>query len=237
MQFRAPKKGKIAPARYPFFPHEEEHWGEVVGLLNERGRSAPLAQIRFDDGRVSYLPAVVGMHVGSRIRVGSKAEVKPGNILPLAGVPDGANICNIEIDFGDGGKLVRASGASAILFSKTPSGAVVKFPSGRSAIINPNSRAMIGEVAGGGRTEKPFLRAGAKFHLMRAKGKLYPRARGVAMPSVHHPFGGGRHQHPGKSTSTSRHAPPGRKVGMIASRKTGRKRIARKFIVKVRGRG
>jgi large subunit ribosomal protein L2 len=62
---------------------------------------------------------------------------------------------------------------------------------------------------------------------MRAAGRVYPRMRGIAMAVVYHPFGGGRHQHPGKSTSTSRNAPPGRKVGLIAPRKTGRKRLAR----------
>ena len=94
-------------------------------------------------------------------------------------------------------------------------------------ILSPHCRASVGVVGGGGRVEKPFLRAGPRYHLMKAKGKMYPRMRGIAMAAVYHPFGGGRHQHPGKSTSTSRNAPPGRKVGNIAPRKTGRKRIAR----------
>jgi large subunit ribosomal protein L2 len=86
---------------------------------------------------------------------------------------------------------------------------------------------MVGEIAGGGRKEKPFLTAGARHHAMRAAGRVYPRMRGIAMAVVYHPFGGGRHQHPGKSTSTSRNAPPGRKVGLIAPRKTGRGRLPR----------
>ena len=102
-------------------------------------------------------------------------------------------------------------------------------------MIDQRCRAMIGEVAGGGRLEKPFLRAGARHHAKRAAGRVYPRMRGIAMAAVYHPFGGGRHQHPGKSTSTSRNAPPGRKVGLIAPRKTGRKRLARAS-VEVRGR-
>ena len=66
--------------------------------------------------------------------------------------------------------------------------------------------------------------------MMKAKAKRYPSVRGVAMGSVHHPFGGGRHQGPHKSTSTSRNAPPGRKVGLIAARKTGRKKLSRRFV-------
>jgi large subunit ribosomal protein L2 len=86
-----------------------------------------------------------------------------------------------------------------------------------------NSRATIGNVSCGGRTEKPFVKAGNKFHAMRAKRKFYPWVRGVAMNAVDHPFGGAQH-HPGKSKSTSRNAPPGRKVGAIASTRTGRRK-------------
>jgi len=100
---------------------------------------------------------------------------------------------------------------------------MVKLPSGATKLLKDACRATIGVVAGGGRIEKPFLKAGKKFHWMRAKGHKYPRVRGVAMNACSHPFGGGRHQHPGKPTTVSRHAPPGRKVGHIAARMTGRK--------------
>ncbi|MGB9659159.1 MAG: 50S ribosomal protein L2 [Nitrososphaerales archaeon] len=229
IQFRAPTKGKLAPARYPPFPIAETRWGIVTGLFNERGRSAPLAQITFDDGTVNYLPAVNGYYVGHKIEIGPEAEPKIGNILPLEKIPEGTNICNIERNVGDGGKLIKASGCSAILRSKTVTGAVINFPSGKTAVIDSRCRATIGEIAGGGRIEKPFLRAGAKYHAMKAKAKIYPRVRGVAMISVYHPFGGGRHQHTiHKSKSISKTAPPGAKVGDIASRKTGRKRTIRK---------
>ncbi|MGQ9719355.1 MAG: 50S ribosomal protein L2 [Nitrososphaerales archaeon] len=228
MQFRAPEKGKIAPAKYPDFLRSETRWGMITRIVNERGRSAPLAQITFDDGRVAYLPAVNGLYQGHKIEMGPEADPRQGNILPLEKIPEGMSVCNIERRLGDGGKFVRTSGCSATLFSKTATGAVIKFPSGRTATMDIRCRATIGEIAGGGRIEKPFLRAGAKYHAMRAKGKAYPRVRGVAMISTYHPHGGGRHQHPGKPTSVSRLAPPGRKVGIIAPRKTGRKRIPRK---------
>lgn len=226
IQFRARSKGKIAPVRYPTINNGDGK-AIVTAILDERGRSAPLMQIRYGRGQYTYLPAVLGVSVGREIEIGPTAPLLEGNILPLANIPEGTKVCNIELRPGDGGKLVRASGTSAILFSKSSGKALLKLPSGKNIIVDERCRAMIGEVAGGGRLEKPFLRAGAKEHAMRAMGRVYPRVRGIAMAAVYHPFGGGRHQHPGKSTSTARNAPPGRKVGLIAPRKTGRKRLAR----------
>lgn len=225
-QYRAPQKGKVAPARYPDVS-EELLTGQIVNIVHERGRGAPLAKIKIRENKFVYLPAVTGLQVGASIKIGKGAELKDGNILPLADIPEGSTICNIEMNQGDGGKLVKAPGGSAILFSHTAAGALVRFPSGKSAIIKGNSRASLGRVAGWGRSEKPFMRAGPKHHLMKARGQIYPRVRGIAMAAVHHPFGGGRHQHPGKSTTTSRNAPPGRKVGLLAAKKTGIGRSAR----------
>jgi large subunit ribosomal protein L2 len=223
IQFRAPIKGKVAPVRYP----KTDGAATVTAILDERGRSAPLAQIRLEGDRYTYLPATAGLTVGQQISLGPAALVAAGNILPLSGIPEGTRISNIELRPGDGGKFVRASGTSAVLFSKAGGKAILKLPSGKNILVSERCRATVGEVAGGGRREKPFLTAGARHHAMRASGRVYPRMRGIAMAVVYHPFGGGRHQHPGKSTSTSRNAPPGRKVGLIAPRKTGRKRLAR----------
>jgi large subunit ribosomal protein L2 len=186
-----------------------------------------MIQLQYGVGRYAYLPAVSGVSVGKEVAMGSSAPAVQGNILPLANVPEGTRVCNIELRPGDGGKLVKAAGSSAILFSKAGGRAMLKLPSGKNILVNQNCRAMVGEIAGGGRKEKPFLTAGARHHAMRASGRVYPRMRGIAMAVVYHPFGGGRHQHPGKSTSTSRNAPPGRKVGLIAPRKTGRGRLPR----------
>lgn len=227
IQFRAPSKGKIAPVRYPKIGPESEGVGTVTAILDERGRSAPLAQVRFGSNRFTYLPAVAGMSVGQEVSLGQGAHPTSGNVLSLAQIPEGTRVCNVELTPGDGGKFVRASGTSAVLFSKANGKVILKLPSGKNILVSERCRATVGEVAGGGRREKPFLTAGARHHAMRASGRVYPRMRGIAMAVVYHPFGGGRHQHPGKSTSTSRNAPPGRKVGLIAPRKTGRKRLAR----------
>jgi large subunit ribosomal protein L2 len=227
IQFRAPIKGKIAPVRYPRIGVESEWTATVTAILDERGRSAPLVQVRLSKDHYTYLPAVSGLTVGSELTIGSAAAHTTGNIMALSKILEGTRICNIELKPGDGGKLVRASGTSAVLFSKANGKAILKLPSGKNILVDDSCRATLGEVAGGGRREKPFLTAGARHHAMRASGRVYPRMRGIAMAAVYHPFGGGRHQHPGKSTSTSRNAPPGRKVGLIAPRMTGRGRRSR----------
>ncbi|AIF85086.1 LSU ribosomal protein L2P [Candidatus Nitrososphaera evergladensis SR1] len=224
-QFRAIIVGKIAPAKYPNFKLEENHKGTVVDIVHERGRDAPLAKVSFDDGRHSYVPAPEGTIVGSTIQVGQGSPATKGNILALESVPDGTLVCNIEKNAGDGGKLIKAAGSGAIVFAHGTEGVTIKFPSGKFLTLNAKCRAMIGTIAGAGRKEKPFLKAGNRAKYMQAHGRLYPTVRGIAQAAVYHPHGGGRHQHIGRQSSVSRNTPPGRKVGNIAPKKTGRGRI------------
>uniref|UniRef100_A0A5F8G3L1 Large ribosomal subunit protein uL2 n=1 Tax=Monodelphis domestica TaxID=13616 RepID=A0A5F8G3L1_MONDO len=91
-------------------------------------------------------------------------------------------------------------------------------------VISSANRAIVGVVAGGGRIDKPILKAGRAYHKYKAKRNCWPRVRGVAMNPVEHPFGGGNHQHIGKPSTIRRDAPAGRKVGLIAARRTGRLR-------------
>ena len=226
-QFRAITVGKIAPTKYPHFKINEEHAGTILDIVHERGREAPLAKVQFDNKLISYFPAPEGTVVGKQISAGEKAPVLSKNILSLESIPDGTLVCNIERNVGDGGKLIKAAGSSAIVFSHSSDGVTIKFPSGKFKVLNPKCRAMVGLISGGGRKEKPFLKAGNKAKIMKAKGKLYPTVRGIAQAAVYHPHGGGRHQHIGRQSSVSRNTPPGRKVGNIAPRKTGRGRIKR----------
>ena len=83
---------------------------------------------------------------------------------------------------------------------------------------------MVGVVAGGGRPDKPFVKAGKRWHAMKARNKLYPITSAVAMNATDHPFGSGRGRHKGKPSVPPRHAPPGRNVGLIRARRTGMKR-------------
>ncbi|MFB6168770.1 MAG: 50S ribosomal protein L2 [Haloferacaceae archaeon] len=195
--------------------------GEVVDIEHDPARSAPIAAVEFEDGDRRLVLVPEGVATGDRIQVGVSAEIKPGNTLPLAEIPEGVPVCNVERQPGDGGKFARASGVSAQLLTHDRKVAVVTLPSGEVKRLNPSCRATVGVVAGGGRTEKPFVKAGNKHHKMKARGTKWPRVRGVAMNAVDHPFGGGGRQHPGQPKSVSRNAPPGRKVGDIASKRTG----------------
>jgi large subunit ribosomal protein L2 len=224
-QFRAIKVGKISPAKYPNFKSDKRRSGTVIDIVHERGRDAPLAKIHFDDGTLSYVPAPEGTSVGSKVEVGIGATATARNILSLESIPDGTLICNIEKNFGDGGKLIKSAGSSALVFAHGSEGVTIKFPSGKFLTINAKCRAMIGVIAGAGRKEKPFLKAGNKAKYMQAHGRLYPTVRGIAQAAVFHPHGGGRHQHIGRQSSVGRTTPPGRKVGIISPRKTGRSRI------------
>lgn len=196
--------------------------GQVIDLVTDPIRSSPVAEILMADGTKEYVICAEGLVTGQKLEFGSGAEKKTGNVLPLGEIDPGTTIFNIEKNFGDGGKFVRASGQSAVLVNKKDK-AIVKLPSGKLVQLPLNARATIGVIAGGGRKTKPFVTAGSKFKAMKAKGKKYPIVRGVAMNAVDHPFGGYQH-HVGHSKSTSRHAPAGRKVGAIASKRTGRKK-------------
>ncbi len=227
-QFRAIIVGKIAPTKYPNFKIDERHSGVVIDLIHERGRDAPVAKIKFDNSLYSYVPAPEGMVVGNRIEIGNGANPSSKNISDLESIPDGTLICNIEKNIGDGGKLIKAAGSSAIVFSHSIDSVKIKFPSGSIINMNPKCRAMIGIISGGGKSEKPFLKAGNKAKYMQSRGRLYPKVRGIAQAAVYHPHGGGRHQHIGHPSSVARNTPPGAKVGNIAPRKTGRSRIKKR---------
>ncbi|ELY66100.1 50S ribosomal protein L2 [Natronococcus jeotgali] len=220
--FRAPSHRYKAKLDHKKEEDDDVVRGTVVDIEHDPARSAPVAAIEFEDGDQRLVLAPEGITVGEEIQVGVSAEIKPGNTLPLAEIPEGVPVCNIEANPGDGGRFARASGVSADLITHDRSAAVVQLPSGEVKRLDPQCRATVGVVAGGGRTEKPMVKAGNKYHKMKARGTKWPRVRGVAMNAIDHPFGGGGRQHPGKPKSVSRDAPPGRKVGDISSRRTGR---------------
>jgi large subunit ribosomal protein L2 len=196
--------------------------GTVVDIEHDPARSAPIAAVEFEDGDQRLVLAPEGVGTGDELQVGISAAIEPGNTLPLAEIPEGVPVCNVERQPGDGGTFARASGTSADLITHDRDATVVQRPSGEVKRLDPDCRATIGVVAGGGRTEKPFVKAGNKHHKVKSRAITWPRVRGVAMNAVDHPFGGGGRQHPGKPKSISRDAPPGRKVGDISSRRTGR---------------
>jgi len=205
--------------------------GVVREIIHDPGRGAPLAKVSFRNpykfkvDKHTFI-AAEGMYTGQFIYAGSKATLTVGNILPVSGLPEGAIICNLESKHADRGTLARASGNYATIISQDPdTGRTrVRLPSGTKKTIPNTCRAMIGIVAGGGRIDKPLLKAGNAFWKYKSKRHCWPKVRGVAMNPVDHPHGGGNHQHVGHPTTVSRTAPPGQKVGLIAARRTGRLR-------------
>ncbi|MEA1985453.1 MAG: 50S ribosomal protein L2 [Euryarchaeota archaeon] len=221
--YRAPSHRFKAALQHPRVDMDETIYATVVEITHDTARSAPIIKVAFEDGEERLILAPEGIAVGDRIECGISAEIKAGNILPLSEIPEGIPICNIESKPNDGGCFVRSSGVSATLVSHERSRVAVEMPSGEMKWFVPTCRATIGIVAGGGRVDKPFLKAGKKYHKLKTRAAKYPRVSGIAMNVIDHPFGGGNKKHPGKPTTVGRNAPPGRKVGQIAARRTGKR--------------
>ncbi|KFO69777.1 60S ribosomal protein L8, partial [Cuculus canorus] len=232
--FRAHVKHRKGPAKLRAVDFAERHGyikGIVKDIIHDPGRGAPLAKIAFRDPyrfkkRTELFIAAEGIHTGQFVYCGKKAQLNIGNVLPVGTMPEGTIVCCLEEKPGDRGKLARASGNYATVISHNPETKKtrVKLPSGSKKVISSANRAIVGIVAGGGRIDKPILKAGRAYHKYKAKRNCWPRVRGVAMNPVEHPFGGGNHQHIGKPSTIRRDAPAGRKVGLIAARRTGRLR-------------
>ncbi len=225
-RYRSPShrfKGEIT---YPRIDYTQKKIGQITELIDDPGRTAPLAKVLLEDFTETKLIAADGVHVGQMIEFGKDARISPGNVLPLSKLVPGTQIYNVEIKPGDGGKMVRTSGTSASVVShdSTTGLTQVKLPSKKTKFIQSASLATVGRAAGSGRTDKPMIHAGQNFHRKRARGKLWPVVVGRAKNSVDHPHGGGRHPHVGRPTTVSRNTPPGRKVGHLAARRTGLKK-------------
>lgn len=217
-------KGSVKHRDYDEIEKNSVVKGKVVDLIHCPGHSAPLAKIKYDNGDETLISAPFKMKVDDIVSSGAKATVKRGNTLPLRSIPEGTNIYNIESNPGDGGKFVKASGGVATVVTRMGDKIVVRLPSKKQKMFQADCRATIGLIAGSGRTEKPFAKAGKRYHAMHARNKLYPRTSGVAMNSVDHPFGSGRGRHVGKSKIPPIGASPGRNVGLIRAKRTGRRK-------------
>jgi large subunit ribosomal protein L2 len=223
--YRAPSHRYRGEVKYRKVDDKEREGvvkGVVLDVLHDPARSAPLIKVRYEDGETGYLLAHEGVKVGDEVSFGSGAEISQGNVLPLGKIPEGTPINNVELSPGDGGKLIRSSGAYGLLITHDVDKTVVQLPSGELKSIDSRCRATIGVVAGGGRRDKPLLKAGKMYYKVKSRAKYWPIVRKVRMNPVAHPHGGGSGA-PGKPTTVSRNAPPGKKVGLIAARRTGRK--------------
>jgi len=240
--FTAHTKNRKGPAKHRKLDFAERNGyirGVVKEIVHDPGRGAPLAKVQFRDvyrykKRIETFIAPEGLYSGQFVYCGKKASLTVGNTMPLGSMPEGTIICNIEERPGDRGTMARASGnyATIIGHNQDEGKTRIKLPSGAKKVILSNCRATIGIVAGGGRVDKPLLKAGRAYHKFRVKRNCWPKTRGVAMNPVDHPHGGGNHQHIGHASTVSRSASAGQKVGLIAARRTGLLRGSKKLLEK-----
>jgi large subunit ribosomal protein L2 len=214
---------RVKPTSFVYkiqYPRNLEGEGIVVKLLNSSCHSAPLAKISHK-GDSFYIPAFKGMIEGQKISFNE--GIQPGNILPLEKMPIKTEIYCIEAHPGDGGKFIKAGGNVAIVSRIIGDKILVMLPSKKEKEFNLKCRAIIGQIAGHGRLEKPIIKAGKNHYIKKIKNKMWPRTSAVKVNAIDHPFGSGRGKNI-KSKIAKRNAPAGRRVGLIRPRRTGKKK-------------
>lgn len=225
-RYRAPHKRFKANLAYRPYDDVEKTGvltGRVVSFVDDPARTALLMKIYYENNERGFLLAPEGISLGDGVEVGSQGRLSLGSVLPLYRIPDGAYIFNIERNPGDGGKLVKAAGSYANIVAKEGKIVYVKLPGRTTIALSNECRAQLGVVSGGGRLEKPMLKAGNQYYKKKALNRLWPVPRGVHQSAYNHPHGGKQH-HVGKPTTVARGTPPGGKVGHIAARSTGRRK-------------
>jgi large subunit ribosomal protein L2 len=163
----------------------------VAAIEYDPNRSARLALLFYADGEKRYILAPLGMRVGDAVMAGRTAEIRPGNSLPLANIPVGTNVHNIEIQIGRGGQLVRAAGGSAQLLAKEGDYATLRLPSGEMRLVSQECYATVGQVGNVDHGNVKLGKAGRKRHM-----GIRPTVRGTAMTPRDHPHGGGEGRQP-----------------------------------------
>ncbi|MBS3066364.1 50S ribosomal protein L2 [Candidatus Pacearchaeota archaeon] len=219
-RYRVRKKAFLHKIQYPMLNGE----GEVLKFVHSGGHSAPLLKIRINN-EIFFNPSAEGMYEGQKVSIGKENGV--GSIVKLKDVPTKTEVYNIEINPGDGGKLIRTAGSFATIVKKTKDKVTLLLPSKKEKDFSGDCRASIGIIAGSGRIDKPVMKAGRMFYIKKTKSKLWPRTSAVKMNAIDHPFGSGRGKnltHGNLGKIPKRNAPPGAKVGSIRARRTGKRK-------------
>ncbi len=164
---------------------------KVTAIEYDPNRSAFIALVCYADGEKRYILAPLGLKVGDTVVSGETADIKPGNCLPMANIPVGTLIHNLEIKAGRGGQMVRSAGNAAQLMSKEGGYALVRLPSGEMRKLALNCRATIGAVGNADHENVRIGKAGRKRHM-----GVRPSVRGVVMNPCDHPHGGGEGKSP-----------------------------------------
>jgi len=215
--YQVRKKAYIYKIKYPMAQGE----AEILDILHSAAHSAPLIKVKVAK-EIFYIPAFNGAVSGQKIFI-MTGEQKPGNIFAMKNILPGTQVYNIENNPGDGGKMVRTAGYSALLTKQLENNKVsLLMGSKKEIVVSGDCRATIGVIAGDGRVLKPFIKASPMFYKMKARNKLWPRTSAVKMNAIDHPFGSGRGKRI-KSKIAKRNAPAGARVGHIRPSRTGRK--------------
>ena len=163
----------------------------VIGIEYDPNRSANIALIEYEDGERSYILAPIGLTDGNKVVSGEKADIKPGNCMKIESIPVGTMIHNIELNPGQGGKLVRAAGQQAQLMAKEGKYAHVRLPSGEMRLVMAKCRATIGTIGNSDHENVNVGKAGKTRHM-----GIRPTVRGSVMNPCDHPHGGGEGRAP-----------------------------------------
>ena len=207
-----------------FKRNKDDMEATVVGIEYDPNRSANIALIEYEDGERAYILAPIGLTDGNKVVSGEKADIKPGNCMKIENIPVGTMIHNIELNPGQGGKLVRAAGQEAQLMAKEGKYAHVRLPSGEMRLVMARCRATIGTVGNTDHDTMKIGKAGRKRHM-----GIRPTVRGSVMNPVDHPHGGGEGRNFGKHPVT----PWGVQT---KGKKTRHNKRTDKFIVRRRGK-
>lgn len=198
---------------------------KVATIEYDPNRTANIALLNYVDGEKRYILAPLGLSVGDTVESGASADIKPGNALPLANIPVGSLIHNIELKPGKGGQMVRAAGNAAQLMAKEGEYAQVRLPSGEVRMVRINCKATIGQIGNLEHENVSLGKAGRKRWM-----GIRPTVRGVVMNPVDHPHGGGEGKSPiGRPSPVT---PWGKPTLGLKTRK--KKNKSDKFIVKRR---
>lgn len=185
----APRRGGGHKRYYRIIDFKRDKDGipaKVASIEYDPNRSARIALLNYADGEKRYILAPLNLRVGDTVMSGPDADIKPGNALPLANIPLGTHIHNVELRLGKGGQIVRSAGAFAQLMAKEDRYALVKLPSGEVRMVLLQCKATVGQLGNVEHENLSLGKAGRKRWL-----GLRPRVRGVAMNPVDHPMGGG----------------------------------------------
>src|SRR5580658_4869520 len=218
---------KRAYRRVDFKRRKDGIPARVAQIEYDPNRSAYIALLHYVDGEKRYILAPARLNVGAMVQSGPDADIRVGNCLPLANMPAGTVVHNVELTPGRGGQLGRSAGTSIQLLAKDGDRATLRLPSGEMRLVRASCRATVGVIGNADHQNVKVGKAGRKRHM-----GVRPQTRGTAMNPVDHPHGGGEGQ-----TTAGRHpvTPWGKPTLGFRTRKRGK--LSDRYIVRGRRRG